>query len=76
MIAECAWEINCVLVALDGTDLLMYEPSELRTIGHQVRLTVQNGSAELSLEEAKELVKSLQKAIEQYEHLEEGMKDL
>ena len=58
--AEAAWEINTIIIALNGS-VLHARPG---------KKTISEGDMDLTLKEAKALVLSLITAIETYEYIE------
>jgi hypothetical protein len=70
MKAEQAWELSAILISLEGIPLaLFHKPDHNNNFKHGV---VTAGSAELTLQQAKTLRDSLNKAIKDYEYLEES----
>jgi len=62
------WETNTILISLDGTPLRLHEaPSNLKGAKHG---DVKEGSAMISLAEAKHLLKRLENAIKNYEDMD------
>jgi len=70
---ESAWEINEIILQVeDGTRFLLLEPPS--NYNHCTHGTCGFGQIGLSLEKAKQLVSDLQSAIQNYEELEESIR--
>jgi len=75
MIAYCYWEIGKIVLKLekDNEFHLWETPHSFHIGSHGV---VNGGEVDLNLQEAKSLVKQLEREIKQYEYLENGLKDI
>ena len=72
MKAECGWEFNEIIISLKGTKVVLgHEPYDKDKLKYGV--ISEGTTCFFTLEQAKELAKSLKKAIYFYEDLEQSI---
>lgn len=70
----CYWEINKIVLDVDKSKMILFELPKINKNSDITEFgTISKGQIDLSIEEAKQLIKDLQKSIKEYENLEKEM---